>query len=110
MKRNRDPALVNPSDQHQSDRFITASELANRWAISESAVYHGKCGTAKLMRVRFGNSLRFLREEVERIDQQSISLSAPKCRYGYLKWADPTGKKQTNIFIANQRFGEAPDR
>ena len=63
-------------DQNRKDQFITASELAERWAISESAVYHGKCGTSILTRVRFGNSLRFLLEEVERIERELIKKAS----------------------------------
>lgn len=80
MKKGRNSAQAQP-DQNRSDAFITASELAERWAISESAVYHGKCGTARLTRVRFGNSLRFLREEVERIEKELISKASRYLRH-----------------------------
>src|SRR5690349_13395756 len=72
MKKNRDSASAQKSSQHRNEQFITAAELAERWAISESAVYQGKCGTAILTRIRFGNSLRFLREEVEKIEKDLI--------------------------------------
>src|SRR5438270_13981445 len=75
MKKNRDSASAK-SERQRNDRFITASELAERWAISESAVYQGKCGTAVLTRIRFGTSLRFLREEVERIEQDLIKKAS----------------------------------
>jgi hypothetical protein len=71
MKKKRDSASAK-TVRRRNDQFITVSELAERWAISESAVYQGKCGTAALTRVRFGNSLRFLREEVERVEQDLI--------------------------------------
>jgi hypothetical protein len=71
MKKMRDSVSAK-TDRRRNERFITVSELAARWAISESAVYQGKCGTAVLTRVRFGNSLRFLREEFERIEQDLI--------------------------------------
>lgn len=72
MKKSRDSISAQQSDQHRTYPFITVSELAARWAISESAVYHRKGGTENLTRVRFGNSLRFLREEVERIEKDLI--------------------------------------
>lgn len=80
MKKSRDSASA--KTDRRTDRFITVSELAERWAISESAVYQGKCGTAALTRIRFGNSLRFLREEVERIEQELIRKASRYLRRG----------------------------
>lgn len=76
MKKNRDSVSAQHTDDRRNDRFITVSELAERWAISESAVYQGKCGTATLTRIRFGHSLRFLREEVERIEKDLIGKAS----------------------------------
>ena len=76
MKKKSGTTDIKQPDQNRKDQFITPSELATRWAISESAVYHGKCGTSNLTRVRFGNSLRFLREEVERLEKQLINKAS----------------------------------
>jgi hypothetical protein len=82
MKKGRDSVSAQKSDQPRNDRFITVSELAERWAISESAVYQGKCGTSALTRIRFGSSLRFLREEVERIEKDLIRKASRYLRQG----------------------------
>ena len=71
MKKNRESESEETVRQ-RGDRFVTVSELAKRWAISESAVYQGKCGTKVLTRIRFGNALRFLREEVEGVERDLI--------------------------------------
>lgn len=76
MRKSRGSVSAQQSEQHRNDPFITVSELAARWAISESAVYHRKGGTASLTRIRFGNSLRFLREEVERIERDLIKKAS----------------------------------
>jgi predicted DNA-binding transcriptional regulator AlpA len=78
MRKSHDSISAQQSNQHRNDRFITVSELAARWAISESAVYHRKGGTGSLTRIRFGNSLRFLREEVEKIEKELIR-KASRC-------------------------------
>jgi predicted DNA-binding transcriptional regulator AlpA len=80
MKKKRGSASA--ETDRRNDRFISVSELAERWAVSESAIYQGKCGTAALTRVRFGNSLRFLREEVERIEQDLIRKASRHLRRG----------------------------
>jgi hypothetical protein len=49
MKKSRESESEQPRRQ-RGDRFVTVSELAERWAISESAVYQGKCGTKVLTR------------------------------------------------------------
>ena len=76
MKKDRDSVSAQKPDQHRNDPFLTVPELAERWAISESAVYHGKCGTAGLTRIRLGSKLRFLREEVERIEKDLIKKAS----------------------------------
>jgi hypothetical protein len=81
MKKSRESESEQPGRQ-RGDRFVTVSELAERWAISESAVYQGKCGTKVLTRIRFGNALRFLREEVERVEKDLIRKASRYPRQG----------------------------
>jgi predicted DNA-binding transcriptional regulator AlpA len=50
-------------------KYISVSELAARWSVSESAIYHSKCGSNALTPIRFGRSLRFLRTEVEALEK-----------------------------------------
>ncbi len=50
-------------------KYISVSELATRWSVSQSALYSGKCGSNALTPIRFGRSLRFLRTEVDALEQ-----------------------------------------
>jgi predicted DNA-binding transcriptional regulator AlpA len=51
-------------------KYISPKELAKRWDVSESAIYHAKCGSRELTPIRFGRSLRFLRAEVEALENK----------------------------------------
>jgi hypothetical protein len=51
-------------------KYMSPKELAKRWDVSESAIYHGKCGSKGLTPIRFGRSLRFLRAEVEALENK----------------------------------------
>lgn len=50
-------------------KYISVSELAARWSVSQSAIYAGKCGSDALHPIRFGRSVRFLRTEVETLER-----------------------------------------
>jgi predicted DNA-binding transcriptional regulator AlpA len=50
-------------------RYISAPELATRWDVSASAIYHGNCGSHSLRTIRLGKSLRFLRTDVEALER-----------------------------------------
>lgn len=50
-------------------RYISVSELAARWSVSQSAIYSGKCGSNALTAIRLGRSVRFLRTEVEALEK-----------------------------------------
>lgn len=47
-------------------RYISVPELAARWSVSRSSIYHGTCGSDALTPIRFGKAVRFLRSEVDR--------------------------------------------
>lgn len=59
-------------------QYITAKQLAQRWAISLSAVYNCKAGTHALTRIRFSGTVRFLLSEVESIERESLTRSRRK--------------------------------
>jgi predicted DNA-binding transcriptional regulator AlpA len=50
-------------------RYISAPELAARWDVSTSAIYHGNCGSDALRSIRLGKSVRFLRTDVEALEK-----------------------------------------
>lgn len=50
-------------------RYISVPELAARWSVSRSAIYHGGCGSNALTTIRLGRSVRFLRTEVEALER-----------------------------------------
>lgn len=56
--------------------YISPANLARRWDISPSAVYHMKSGTDKLTRIYLDEArknLRFLRSEVEKIEVEILA-------------------------------------
>jgi hypothetical protein len=57
-------------------KFITAAELADRWGLSKSGVYHGASDVSLLTRIPFGKkSIRYLLTQVEEIERQKIDLA-----------------------------------
>jgi hypothetical protein len=48
-------------------KFISPRQLAIRWDLSLSAVYHGHADVNLLRRISFGRSVRFLLSAVERL-------------------------------------------
>jgi predicted DNA-binding transcriptional regulator AlpA len=50
-------------------RYISVPELAVRWDVSTSAIYHGKCGLEVLRTIRIGRSVRFLRTDIEAFEK-----------------------------------------
>jgi hypothetical protein len=50
-------------------KYISPLELAARWSVSGSAIYHGRCEANALTVVRFGRSIRFIRAEVEAFEK-----------------------------------------
>jgi hypothetical protein len=57
-------------------KFISPRQLAIRWDLSLSAVYHGDADVNLLRRISFGRSVRFLLSEVEAIETQKIVLAS----------------------------------
>lgn len=58
-----------------NQKFITAEDLATRWGLSKSGVYHGASDVSLLKRIQFGKkSIRFLLSQVEEIERQKIGL------------------------------------
>lgn len=57
-------------------KYISVSELAARWSVSQSAIYSGKCGSAALHPIRFGRSVRFLRSQVEALEKSREAQAA----------------------------------
>jgi hypothetical protein len=51
-------------------RYISLSDLALRWSISEAALRQNKAGSGELTRIRLGRSIRFLLEEVELVERR----------------------------------------
>lgn len=50
-------------------RYISPAELAVRWSVSTSAIYHSKSAIDGLRVIRLGRSIRFLRSEVEALEK-----------------------------------------
>jgi predicted DNA-binding transcriptional regulator AlpA len=50
-------------------RYISPVELAVRWSLSTSAIYHSKSAINGLKVIRLGRSIRFLRSEVEALER-----------------------------------------
>ena len=50
-------------------RYISPVELAVRWSVSTSAIYHSKTAIDGLKIIRLGRSIRFLRSEVEALER-----------------------------------------
>jgi predicted DNA-binding transcriptional regulator AlpA len=50
-------------------RYISPVELAVRWSLSTSAIYHSKSAINGLKVIRLGRSIRFLRSEVEALEK-----------------------------------------
>lgn len=50
-------------------RYISPAELAVRWSLSTSAIYHSKSAIDGLRVIRLGRSIRFLRSEVEALEK-----------------------------------------
>jgi len=50
-------------------RYISPLELAVRWSVSTSAIYHSKGVIHGLRVIRLGRSIRFLRSEVEALEK-----------------------------------------
>jgi len=50
-------------------RYISPTELAARWSVSTSAIYHSRSAIYGLRIIRLGKSIRFLRSEVEELER-----------------------------------------
>ena len=57
-------------------KFISPRQLAIRWDLSLSAVYHGEADVHLLRRISFGKSVRFLLSEVEAVEAQKIAFAS----------------------------------
>ena len=51
-------------------RYMSPVELAVRWSVSTSAIYHSKSAIDGLRIIRLGRSIRFLRSEVEALERK----------------------------------------
>src|SRR6266496_5775980 len=77
MPSNKPEIPTTPKKQRDFEKkYMPATELAQRWGVSESAIYHGKAESNKLKRVYFGRSLRFLRQEVLDFENRKNPLLA----------------------------------
>jgi|SRR5882724_2629251 len=77
MPANKPEIPTTPKKQRDFEKkYMPATELAQRWGVSESAIYHGKAESNKLKRVYFGRSLRFLRQEVLDFENRKDPLPA----------------------------------
>jgi hypothetical protein len=54
-------------------KFLSARTLAKRWDLSLSAVYHGDSDVARLKKISFGRSIRFVLKEVEAVEDEKIT-------------------------------------
>ncbi len=53
-------------------KYLTVTELAERWKISPSAIYMCKGGTGALTRIRIGKLVRFFLSEVEALEAEKV--------------------------------------
>jgi len=68
--------LNTKTKQAFEQKFISPRQLAIRWDLSLSAVYHGDADVNLLRRISFGRSVRFLPSEVEAVEAQKIALAS----------------------------------
>jgi len=63
-----------PKKQRDFDRqFISPKDLAQRWGLTKSAVYHGNSDVSLLQRIPFGKkNVRFLLSQVEEVERQKL--------------------------------------
>ena len=54
-------------------KFLSVSELAARWSMSESKIYHRGQGLEELTYYYIGDSVRLLLEEVEAVEKRVIA-------------------------------------
>lgn len=58
-------------------KYISAQQLAARWGVSPSAIYHGKCDARLLRRITLGpRTVRFLLQEVIELEEKKNSVAA----------------------------------
>ena len=62
-------------DSAKRPTFITIKEAASLLGLAPDTVHHGRAGTNKLSRVRFGRSVRMIREQVDDHIQARIKAS-----------------------------------
>jgi excisionase family DNA binding protein len=62
-------------EHSQRPTFITIKEAANMLGLAPDTVHHGRAGTNKLSRVRFGRSVRMIREQVDAYIQERLKAS-----------------------------------
>ena len=65
--------------------FITIKDAASMLGLSEDTLHHLKAGTHKLTRVRFGRSVRLIRQEVEDHIDQRIKASRRRLDHQFTK-------------------------
>jgi len=65
----RDPRRSKRADAFER-RYISPVELAVRWCVSTSTIYHSKGAIDGLKVIRLGKSIRFLRSEVEALEKR----------------------------------------
>ena len=66
--------FLEPSQEKSAEAFerrcISPTELAVRWSVSTSAIYHSNGAINGLNVIRLGRSIRFLRSEVEALEKR----------------------------------------
>lgn len=65
--------------------FITIKDAASMLGLSEDTLHHLKAGTHRLTRVRFGRSVRLIRQEVEDHIDQRIKASRRRLDHQFTK-------------------------
>ena len=73
-----EPSSLRNSKKSRSfeQRYISVAELAMRWSVSRSSIYHGQCGSDALTPIRFGRAVRFLRSEVEAFEKAALNTAS----------------------------------
>ncbi|HMG73349.1 MAG TPA: hypothetical protein VK582_07605 [Pyrinomonadaceae bacterium] len=77
MKTPNDEIPKTPKKAKAFDqKFMRPDELATRWGLSLSSVYQGKSDVSLLRRIKFGKSVRFLRQQVVQVEEQKAGVEA----------------------------------
>jgi predicted DNA-binding transcriptional regulator AlpA len=61
------------SDTKESTEFLTIREAAQKSGLALKTWYDGGAGTASLLRIRFGRSVRLRRQDVENFIRERVA-------------------------------------